>query len=169
MAFETLARRSELVALQVQDLLPREADGSGRVLLPRSKTDPEGHGALLYLSPATLDRLLHWWQLAGIDKGAMFRSAHAYNRPGGYRNALSDRDVARIFKRLALRVGLEADAISGHSTRVGATQDLLAANLSTAEIMRQGRWTTPRMVLRYGERLEAGRSAMAQLTKKSTG
>jgi hypothetical protein len=35
--------------------------------------------------------------------------------------------------------------------------------------MQQGRWKSERMVVRYGERLAAGQSAMAQLLKRRRG
>jgi integrase len=40
-AYDTMARRSELVALDVEDLSFME-DGSGRVIIRRSKTDQGG-------------------------------------------------------------------------------------------------------------------------------
>ena len=51
-AYETLARRSELVALEVRDieLLP---DGTGRALIRRGKTDEGGQGRVAYLSRET--------------------------------------------------------------------------------------------------------------------
>jgi hypothetical protein len=82
-----------------------------------------------------------------------------------YPTALTVGDVARIFKGRAIAAGLKARLISGHSARVGATQDLLAKNFSGAAILRQGRWKTERMVIRYGQRIIAGQSAMAQLLR----
>lgn len=161
-AFETMFRRSELVALQLENL-SIESDGSGRILLARGKTDQEGAGALQYLSPVAMERLQRWIGHAGLRTGAIFRSTPKSGKSDRYDTPLSDRDVARIFKRMALNVGINPERISGHSTRVGAAQDLLAANFSPAEIMRQGRWKSERMILRYGENLSAGRGAMAQL------
>ncbi len=161
-AYESMCRRSELVAMQLEHL-SEEADGSGRLLLPSSKTDQEGAGALQYLSPTAMGRIRHWLALASITDGSVFRSTPKSNRPNRFENSLSGRDVARIFKRLAALAGLDSTLISGHSTRVGATQDLLADNFSGAEIMRQGRWKTERMIVRYGERLAAGRGAMAKM------
>lgn len=163
-AFETMFRRSELIVLRVEDL-SEEADGSGRVFLPNSKTDQEGSGFLQYLSPETLGLIKDWLAIAGLVEGPIFRSTPKSNKADRYAKPLSDRDVARIFKQRALQAGMDPALISGHSTRVGAAQDLIAANFSGAEIMRQGRWKTERMVIRYGESLQAGRGAMAQLKK----
>lgn len=161
-AFETMFRRSELVSLRVEDL-SIEADGSGRMFLAHSKTDQEGAGVLQYLTPSTVELLRDWLAKAGITEGPIFRSA-AHNRQT-YEKPLLDRDVARIFKGRALAAGLDAERVSGHSTRVGATQDLMANNFSAAEIMRQGRWKSERMIVRYSESLNAGRSAMARMAK----
>lgn len=163
-AFETMFRRSELIVLRIQDL-SLESDGSGRIFLASSKTDQEGHGHLQYLSPETIERVHNWIRVAGLSSGPIFRSTPRSNKASRYDTPLSDRDIARIFKQRALHAGLPATLISGHSTRVGAAQDLIAANFSGAEIMRQGRWKTERMVIRYGESLNAGRGAMAQLTR----
>ncbi|WP_293371859.1 tyrosine-type recombinase/integrase [Nevskia sp.] len=163
-AFETMFRRSELVVLRIEDL-SEEADGSGRIFLPSSKTDQDAAGFLQYLSPDTLVLIKAWLAIAGLADGPIFRSTPKSNQPDRYANPLSDRDVARIFKQRALRAGLDAELISGHSTRVGAAQDLIAANFSGAEVMRQGRWKTERMVIRYSESLSAGRGAMARLKK----
>ncbi|MGQ0502504.1 MAG: site-specific integrase [Panacagrimonas sp.] len=163
-AFETMFRRSELVALRVQDL-SIEPDGSGRIFLAHSKTDQEGQGVLQYLSPETVERVQRWLAVTQAVDGALFRSTPRSRQPDRYDAPLSDRDVARIFKKRALGAGLDPERISGHSTRVGAAQDLLAANFSAAEIMRQGRWKTERMIVRYGESLSAGRGAMARLIR----
>jgi integrase len=57
LAYDTMARRSELVALEVGDIefLP---DGTGRALIRRSKTDQAGEGHQAYLSRQTV-RYLH--------------------------------------------------------------------------------------------------------------
>jgi len=163
-AFETMFRRSELIILRIEDLSD-EPDGSGRIFLASSKSDQESAGFLQYLSPETMSRVKDWLEAAKLTQGPIFRSAPRSNKADKYQTALSDRDIARIFKQRALQAGLAAELISGHSTRVGAAQDLMAANFSGAEIMRQGRWKTERMVIRYSESLSAGRGAMARLKK----
>ncbi len=163
-AFETMFRRSELIILRIEDL-SEESDGSGRIFLASSKTDQESAGFLQYLSPETMSLVRDWLEAAKLTQGPIFRSTPRSNKADKYQSALSDRDVARIFKQRALQAGLAAELISGHSTRVGAAQDLMAANFSGAEIMRQGRWKTERMVVRYSESLSAGRGAMARLKR----
>jgi hypothetical protein len=45
---------------------------------------------------------------------------------------------------------------------VGATQDLLALNVDLASVMREGRWKTVRMPMRYGEHVMAAKGGMAR-------
>ena len=117
------------------------------------------------LSHEATARLRHWLALAGIGEGALFRSVPRSNPPTRFGTQLGDRDVARIYKRLAAAVGIDPADIAGHSTRIGSTQDLLAAGYTGAEIQRQVGWKSERMVIRYSEHLEAKRGAMARFLK----
>jgi len=81
---------------------------------------------------------------------------------------LSPQAVSDI-KRIGRWLGLpdeEWRELSGHSARVGSTQDLFEANMDLPAIMQQGRWKDARMPARYGERLLASRGAMRQLAKR---
>lgn len=69
-------------------------------------------------------------------------------------------EFARIFPTI------QVEQVSGHSVRVGATQDLLALNMDLASVMREGRWTTVRMPMRYGEHVMAARGGMAREAKE---
>ena len=162
-AYDTLLRRGELVALQVADIVV-EADGSGTVLVRRSKTDAEGCGATLYLAPDSVALVRAWCERSGVAGGRLFRSL---NR-GALGERLDASQVPRIFKTMAERAGLPGDVvarISGHSTRVGAAQDMVAEGIGMPAILDAGRWKTTAMVHRYGERLLARRSGAAQLAR----
>ena len=160
-AYDTMARRSELVALDVEDLT-FAADGSGTALIRRSKTDQAGEGARAYLSRETIRHLEHWMTTAAIRVGAVFRRLIGRNRIG---ERLHADIIADIFKRVGRWSGLsgeEVAEISGHSIRVGATQDLLALNIDLASVMQAGRWKTTAMPMRYGEHVLAARGGMAR-------
>lgn len=162
-AYDTLLRRGELVALQVSDIVA-EADGSGTVLVRRSKTDGEGRGETLYLAPDSLALVRAWCEGSGVAGGRLFRSL---NR-GALGERLDASQVPRIFKAMAERAGLPGEIvarISGHSTRVGAAQDMVAEGIGMPAILDAGRWKTTAMVHRYGERLLARRSGAAQLAR----
>lgn len=160
-AYDTMARRSELVALDFEDLA-FGADGSGTALIRRSKTDQAGEGARAYLSRETIRHLKHWLTTAGIGDGAVFRRLIGRNRVG---DRLHADIVADIFKRVGRWIGLPAEdiaSISGHSIRVGATQDLLALNIDLASVMQSGRWKSTQMPMRYGDHVLAARGGMAR-------
>jgi hypothetical protein len=59
------------------------------------------------------------------------------------------------------------DRVSGHSTRVGATQDLAALDIDLAAITQAGDRKSTRMPLQYGEKINAARSGMAEAAEKS--
>ncbi len=70
---DLLARRSEAVALDVADI-SYDPDGSGTVMIRRSKTDQTGEGRELYLSPPAVTQLRRWIDAAGLTDGAVFRA-----------------------------------------------------------------------------------------------
>ena len=160
-AYETLARRGELVALEVRDI-DLHPDGTGQALIRRGKTDAEGHGRVAYLSRETVRWLKVWLEHAEVIEGAVFRRLIGQTQIGGPLNAGS---IAPIFKRVAQWIGLSerfVDQVSGHSTRVGATQDLAALDIDLAAITQAGGWKSTRMPLQYAERINAARSGMAR-------
>jgi integrase len=136
-AYETLARRGELVALEVRDI-DLHPDGTGQALIRRGKTDAEGQGRVAYLSRETVRWLKVWLEHAEVIEGAVFRRLIGQTQIGGPLNAGS---IAPIFKRVAQWIGLPerfVDQVSGHSTRVGATQDLAALDIDLAAITQAG-------------------------------
>ncbi|MBF0588411.1 MAG: tyrosine-type recombinase/integrase [Magnetococcales bacterium] len=162
LARDLMARSGEVVALNVADLHYAE-DGSGTAIIRKSKTDQEGQGAERWLSPPTVKALKDWLRFAGIEKGAVFQSL---TRGGNVKRGtrLSVSDVYRSFRRLGELAGI--DDLSGHSCRVGMAQDLTANGAELGAIMQAGRWKSPTMPARYGERMASGRGAVAQLYGK---
>jgi integrase len=160
-AYETLARRGELVALEVKDI-DFHPDGTGIALIRRGKTDAEGQGRSAYLSRETVRWLKRWIENAKISEGVVFRRLVGSNKVGG---ALNPGSIAPIFKRVAQWIGMperSVKLVSGHSTRVGATQDLAALDIDLGAITQAGGWKSTRMPLRYAEKIHAVRSAMAR-------
>ena len=153
LGYELLTRRSELVALRTDDLEER-GDGTLRVLIRRSKSDPFGEGRLAFTSVKTAGLVRDWndWRGTGIDwLFCPIYQGRAINR------GLEITTVKRLVKNAAKRVGLdpaEVDAFSGHSMRVGAAQDLLTRGFDTAAIMRAGGWKSINVLARYLEKAE---------------
>lgn len=84
---EILEARVE--ALEVQD------DGSGLLDIDRSKTDQEGQGASVWVSPETVRRIALWREAAAIRTGPLYRRVgviRTKGHPG--RRALAIADLA---------------------------------------------------------------------------
>lgn len=119
--FAAALRRSELVALNVQDLA---FVSEGLVVtIRRAKTDQEGRGAEIGIPFGSSERtcpvlaLRAWLNAASIEAGAVFRGV---NRHGGLGAArLSDRDVARVVKACVEAAGYDPTTFAGHSLRSG--------------------------------------------------
>ena len=165
LGYDTLLRRSELVSLEVSDLL-EEIDGTATLLVRSGKTDAEGRGATLYLARDTVQLVKTWLERGGVGEGRVFRSVR---KGGTVGEKLDASQVPRIYKRMARHAGLPGDIVdtlAGHSTRVGPVQDMIACGIELPAILQSGRWQTTRMVHRYGERLLARRSGAAQLAER---
>jgi integrase len=165
-AYETLARRGELVALRVRDI-DFHPDGTGQALIRRGKTDVEGQGRATYLSRETVRWLKVWLDNAKISEGPLFRRLVGRAEIGG---GLHSGSIAPIFKRVAQWIGMPerfVDHVSGHSTRVGATQDLTALDIDLAAITQAGGWKSTQMPLQYAEKINAARSGMARAAGES--
>lgn len=164
-AYSTLCRRGELVALLVEDLRV-DADGFGVVTVGKSKTDQTGKGATVAITADAMHHLQAWLAAASITDGPVFRRV---NRHGHVGARLDDGSVAAIFKAMALRARLKPDEvaqISGHSTRVGACQDMVRYGADIAGAMQAGRWRTTTMVARYCDGLDLKRGAVAQVAAR---
>ena len=119
LGFAGAFRRSELCALQVDDLV--EVPDGLRVLIRRSKTDQTGEGQEVAIPRGyklrPVEAVQTWLAAAEISAGPVFRAVAL----GGKVSALqlADESAARVVKRYARRVGLEAATFSGHSLRSG--------------------------------------------------
>jgi integrase len=164
-AYDTMCRREELVSLRVEDIA-EAGDGSGSILIRRSKTDTTGEGATAYLSPLTMRLLTEWLKESGFKAGPVFVRVHGAAGVGG---PLTAQNVAAVLRKVGQWIGLDKEEwarISGHSARVGAAQDLLALNIDLSSVMQAGRWRDTRMPMRYGERVLAARGGMARAAKE---
>lgn len=144
LAYTTLRRRSELISLRVEDLTLC-GDGQGLILLRQSKTDQTREGVLLALDIETTLAVKYWIRLAGISDGFLLRgiSGNQLNQ------AMDPGQISRIFKSLAVKADLDPKQISGHSTRIGAAQDLLDNGASIGQIMAKVGWSKVDTVMRY--------------------
>lgn len=122
-------RRSELVALDVEDL--ERVDDGLVITIRRSKTDQAGAGQKIAVPRlqsefCPIRHLDKWLALSQISSGPIFCSVN-----NGGKNAffykleqpvrLSKKSVALIIKKAVKRIGLNPEYYSGHSLRAGWT------------------------------------------------
>jgi site-specific recombinase XerD len=150
-AYDSLCRRGELVSLEFEDLIINKNDGSLKLKIRKSKTDPHGIGKHLYLSDEAQKALKDWINKSKISSGKIFR---AITTTGKIQESLNSSHVGRIYKRIAQLSMVDQSIIrniSSHSMRVGAAQDLMVAGTALPIIMNRGRWSKTDTVLRYLE------------------
>ena len=171
-AYSTMARRAELVALTVEDL-SLDATGDGTALIRMTKVDREEPR---YLTPEAVTHLRAWLDHARITSGSVFRRIENSGAVG--QRALHPQEVAREFQRIARRLNATAAdgepswpalRLGAHSTRIGAAHDLAAAGIDLTSIMHSGGWNDPKMPRYYTRELAAKDSGMARMVRARRG
>jgi integrase/recombinase XerD len=163
--YDTLCRRSELVALRIEDITALD-DGAGSILVRRSKADPLGVGRLAYLTPETMEAIDDWIAATKLMEGPLLRSVRG---PTVVPRPMAPYSVTRLLKQMAASAGLALETVnqlSGHSFRIGAALDMAEHGIDLLPIMHAGGWTAPEMVLRYTHQIDVTRSGAAQLYRK---
>ena len=158
---DALLRISEAVHIDCEHIT-EEADGSARLLVPTSKTDQEGRGAVLYLKPGTLHAIRHYQSLAGFMEGPLFRRMQKGDRIDPLRRLTAD--GARLVIKAAAQAAHIAGA-SGHSFRIGTAQSLAEKGAGLVDLQNAGRWKSADMPAHYTRGQAAGKGAVARLLK----
>ena len=140
-----MLRLSETSALTWADIRA-EPDGTGRLLIRRSKTDQKGEGSVAFVSVPTMV-LLDLIREGAADTDSVF--------------ALRPNQISKRIKLAAEAAGL-GRGFSGHSPRVGMARDLVRAGIELPSLMTAGRWRSPNMPALYTRNEIAGRGAVAQ-------
>lgn len=150
LGFAAALRRSEIVAIDVQDL---EFLCDGLVIhLRRSKTDQEGQGRKVavpfgHTRVCPVKAVQAWLEHAHITEGAIFRPV----KKGGQvqPTRLTAQSVALILKHYAQAAGLTTASISGHSLRSGLVTSAAQAGVAIHRIMAQTGHRSVQMVSKY--------------------
>lgn len=146
-------RRSELIQICFEHLT--EVSEGMEILIPRSKTDPEGKGQIcaLPLGNDTLcpvRALKRWIEAACINIGPLFRSINQWGQVSA--SKLSALAINLILKKAAIASGIpNAESYSAHSLRRGLATCASQQSAPIQSIMRQGRWRHQATVLGYIE------------------
>ena len=142
---DAMLRRSEAVTLTWADVAFMD-DGSARITIRVSKTDQDGDGALQYLGPQ-----------AAADLKATKGDAAETDRVF----PISARSVANRIQAAARAAGLPG-RYSGHSPRVGMTEDLVGAGFGLPAVQVAGRWRSARMPAHYARSQAVAGGAVAR-------
>jgi integrase len=158
LGFAGAFRRSELLALTVDDLT--ESSDGLRVLIRRSKTDPEAQGQESAIPRGSQLRpvgtLQAWLAAAGISDGALFRPVSKGGTVGP--SPLGADGFVRALKRRAAAAGLDPASFAGHSLRAGfltSAAESGADALKMAEVSRHKSLDTLRRYVRRADLFKA--------------
>lgn len=148
-------RRSELVALRVEDL--ETVPGGLLVRIRKSKTDPDGAGQTIGIphgrraATCPVRALRAWTEAANIRAGFLFRATAPWTGQVLERG-LESRRVATIIQNLAAQAGLDPKQFGGHSLRSGLATAAAGGGAPERAIMAQTRHKSLKQVRRYIQR-----------------
>lgn len=151
LGFASGCRRSELVALDIEDL--SFTDDGLEVTIRRSKTDQEGVGRKVGVPyggrPRTcpVRAVRDWLDLSLLTEGPLFRPINRFGKILPKR--LTAQSVALIVKRWALEAGLDPMLFAGHSLRSGLATAAAKAGKTERSIMKQTGHRSVTVVRRY--------------------
>ena len=146
--FQGALRRSEVAALEWQDVEDSDLPGAVRIRVRRSKTNQEG--------AETDIRLMKNGAAAAL---LALRPAPARPTDKVF-EGLNGQSIGRRFTAAAAKAGVTG--VTAHSGRVGHASELTARGASTTEVMLSGGWKTARMVAHYAAGAKADRGAVAK-------
>jgi integrase len=153
LGFAAALRRSELVALDVEDLDFNPARGLS-VRIVKSKTDQEQAGARVAVPYAragnnlcAVRALRAWLERANVHRGPVFPRMRRGDTLTGQR--LSHQSVALIIKRRARDAGIDPAQLSGHSLRAGYATAAAAAGIEERKIANVTRHKNLPVLRRY--------------------
>ncbi len=138
---DAMLRTAEVAAVRWDDL-ETEAEGTGRLLVRKSKTDQNGDGTTLY-----------------VRRGIMRLLGHLQRRDDRV-FPFTTRWICKLIKTACESAGLR-DGYSGRSPRVGMALDLTRAGCELPALQAAGRWQSPKMPAPYTRNEQAARGAVA--------
>lgn len=155
LGFATACRRSELVALRLEDL--EEVQRGLLVTVRRGKTDQtaQGHTRAVpfgeILCPVVAVR--EYLAAAGISDSYLFRPLNRAGRVAGER--MTDQQVARVVKQYAALAGFPVADFAGHSLRAGFVTSAAERGRRAERIMDHTGHRSVAMVRVYTRRSDA--------------
>ena len=158
-----LLRISEVGQIHCEHITTRE-NGSGALLIPRSKTDQEAEGREVYLQKRTITAIEKYQRLSGVSEGPLFRKVYQNCKMGD--TALGVTATRDMIKDVARKAQIDVTGVSGHSFRVGTAQTLVENKATMPQLQTAGRWKDTRMPARYTEKEELAHGVIATILGK---
>jgi site-specific recombinase XerD len=147
-AYSSMARRSELVALTQEDVKLNPETGDGVTIIRMTKV---GREEARYLAPEAVAPLQAWLSHVGNDEGPIFRRLENTGAVG--KRSIQPQEVARIIQRIGRLLNAKhaqselvwpVEHLAAHSTRIGAAHDMAATGIDLTSIMHSGIGPIPR-------------------------
>ncbi|HET6578390.1 MAG TPA: site-specific integrase, partial [Gemmatimonadales bacterium] len=167
LGYASALRRSELVALNLDDIEPKP--GGLLLHLRSSKTDQDAEGAVVGVAHGNhaetdpIQALATWRSHRGDEPGPLFTRLFYANVS---LRALSGNAIARMLRARAADAGLPAERITAHSLRAGHATTAFQAGVHLGRIAAQTRHRDLSVLLtRYIRPLEA----LASTTSRDLG
>lgn len=164
-AYEALLRISEVARIKVKDIKFNEYDGSGILnieYVKGRKGEKKAHCA--YLTENCCSWIKKWLSASEIKEGYLFRKTNKWNKV--CESKLSSESIADSINRMGRLIDSNFK-FTGHSTRVGAAQDMIANNIELSAAMQAGRWNDYDTFFNYTKHLNAKETGMAQMLRKN--
>ncbi|MFI3273301.1 tyrosine-type recombinase/integrase [Vibrio sp.] len=181
-AYESMLRAAELANIQLSDI-ELAGDGTAILTIPITKTNHSGEPDTCILSHDVVGLVMDYIEAGGLQlkqDGYLFTGISKHNKctkpkvdketKEPIHKPITTKTVEGIFNTAwsVLELGRQGvKPFTGHSARVGATQDLLRKGYNTLQIQQSGRWSSEVMVARYGRAILAREGAMAQSRVKT--
>ena len=140
--------------------LERQSDGTGVLLVPRSKNDREGKGAVVGISGPVMDSVDYMWDIRRVLQPDRAKRPEIFT--------LQATNLGGHIKDACERAGL-VGRYRTHSCRIGMCQDLASAGFTALQIAAAGRWKNPRMVAYYIRNIALADGAVAQWYARGAG
>ena len=147
-------------AAALRKQLERQSDGTGVLLIPRSKNDREGKGAVVGIPGPVMDSVDYMLDIRRVLQPDRARRPEIFTLQVG--------NLGGHIKDACERAGL-VGRYRTHSCRIGMCQDLASAGFTALQIAAAGRWKNPRMVAYYIRNIALADGAVAQWYARGAG
>lgn len=167
-AYDTLARCSEIQHFRIENINSDYSTNAHSILIANAKNDQAGVGSARFISQTTYRFLSEYLEKTKLTQGLLFRKLTKHdsliNDPDA--GALHYQTVARDLTKIGQFVDFGGRKVTGHSYRVGAVQDMVVNGYTNSQISIAGGWNDETMPAYYARMLRANESAAADMARK---